>query len=882
MTGALISGCAEPDFHPDNMLNEHSIAERSSAPGNEKTLSDHLIRLPGSKWAFWKWVALRGSGFPAAEVLKLSVAESVALGDQLLADQESTEQAWEKALSALRRQIVEADAEKRAELHKALRQLKKGKVPEIEGVEHETQMAITAFSQLFEQTGHSGRVYTEAFEADLKVLSKAIEAVVSANDFREAAIWQNRNALNTGLNKLLKKGSATSYTRNKDTRRYEARAANYWQRYCVKNDTIGFFGPVGWARFVTQGEAINARPGLSLLAERSVYLEGWCIDALAEAVAQDESIRLWVAPRRLPFMHIEGLKVYRPLEGPLDLSPEEAVALEACDGKRSARDIARELLARPSFSMKDEREVYRLLDQLDSQEVIAWRFEVPWNLRVPAEWHIEANFTRQLENVADESIGGRALEILDELLAARHTVVCATGDAEKLNRAMQEMESTFTRLTEMAATRRHGKMYAGRTLVYEDCRRDIEVEIGPTILGELGPPLSLLLTSAQWFISEVAVAYLGAFKRLYSEIAQSVSTPAIDFLTFWLRAQPLVFGQEHCPHDNILSGLQQRWSEILAIPDSLRRVNYRSADLKPDVEAAFKAARAGWQYGRYHSPDLMIAAPSVEAICRGEYELVLGEFHVGTNSLCNKLFVSQHPFPEAILAALDRDMSKPRIVPVPDKQVHTSRDHTLLVSAKDFRLEYSRDLSGIPSDVALPIGSLLAEETPEGLIVRTRDGRLKFDLIEVFADLLSERVANHFKILPPSDYAPRISFDRLIVSRETWRIAPAEMAFANEKDEALRFLEARNWARAYNLPRYVFVKSPLEEKPFYVDFNSPVLISLFARAIRQSAEAETKDRAAEERITITEMLPTPDQVWLPDAEGRLYTSELRMVAIDYR
>jgi hypothetical protein len=30
------------------------------------------------------------------------------------------------------------------------------------------------------------------------------------------------------------------------------------------------------------------------------------------------------------------------------------------------------------------------------------------------------------------------------------------------------------------------------------------------------------------------------------------------------------------------------------------------------------------------------------------------------------------------------------------------------------------------------------------------------------------------------------------------------------------------------------------------------------------------------------MLPDPDHAWLPDAEGRRYTSELRLVAVDLK
>ena len=60
--------------------------------------------------------------------------------------------------------------------------------------------------------------------------------------------------------------------RGRQARRGDARAAltgqapadvvaRYWQRYCSKNDTIGFFGPLGWGRFTEEGEAIEARVG---------------------------------------------------------------------------------------------------------------------------------------------------------------------------------------------------------------------------------------------------------------------------------------------------------------------------------------------------------------------------------------------------------------------------------------------------------------------------------------------------------------------------------------------------------------------------------------------------------------------------------------------
>jgi hypothetical protein len=74
----------------------------------------------------------------------------------------------------------------------------------------------------------------------------------------------------------------------------------------------------------------------------------------------------------------------------------------------------------------------------------------------------------------------------------------------------------------------------------------------------------------------------------------------------------------------------------------------------------------------------------------------------------------------------------------------------------------------------------------------------------------------------------------------------------------------------------VFVTSPLEPKPLFVDFASPIGVRIFAKIARRASA----DPAGERSLTITEMLPGPNELWLPDAEGDRYTCELRMVAVD--
>ena len=57
--------------------------------------------------------------------------------------------------------------------------------------------------------------------------------------------------------------------------------------------------------------------------------------------------------------------------------------------------------------------------------------------------------------------------------------------------------------------------------------------------------------------------------------------------------------------------------------------------------------------------------------------------------------------------------------------------------------------------------------------------------------------------------------------------------------------------------------------------DSAVSVRLLAKAARRASED-----GEQRRLTITEMLPDLDQLWLPDADGELYTAELRLVAVD--
>src|SRR6185295_5552911 len=178
-------------------------------------------------------------------------------------------------------------------------------------------------------------------------------------------------------------------------------------------------------------------------------------------------------------------------------------------------------------------------------------------MRVPEEWQVELNLRRVLERIGDEHLRVQSLAGVIELENARDDVARAAGHPEQLNQSLSKLESTFTRLTGAASTRAAGKMYAGRTLVYEDCRRDLELEIGAPVLAALAPPLSLLLESARWFTFQIACEFERAFADIYSSLVQREGRPAVDFVSFANHAQPLIYGDKNSLVENIVRRMQE-------------------------------------------------------------------------------------------------------------------------------------------------------------------------------------------------------------------------------------------------------------------------------------------------------------------------------------
>ena len=178
-------------------------------------------------------------------------------------------------------------------------------------------------------------------------------------------------------------------------------------------------------------------------------------------------------------------------------------------------------------------------------------------------------------------------------------------------RCARPARRVFEEITGRPAPRAEGDSSGGRTIAYLDCMRDLDVTLGPAVLDELRALLPAMLYASRWWCGRVfdrgascsRASPTGALGRLGRCSAELMGAG------FGLWNQ---MGDEQ-------RELQRRWASVV------ERRWPRAAD-------AFADWTPAWHGSGYHSADLQIAAADADAMARGDFLVVLGDFHGGDNT----------------------------------------------------------------------------------------------------------------------------------------------------------------------------------------------------------------------------------------------------------
>ncbi|MEV6714702.1 lantibiotic dehydratase [Lentzea sp. NPDC051208] len=757
------------------------------------------VLLPDGGWRLWEQFALRGPGFPADGVLRIVPPGLALAADKFGEDDTLAGADWDE--------------------------------------------------------------FAEEFEAAAVRTAVQLQGIAAQPRFQAAVAWQNRAVLDTGIASFL--AWTPDKARSSMPRQREELVAHYWQRFCVKNDTIGFFGPVGWGRWDLSADGLSIDPGSTgFLSGSHVYFASWAIDALAKVLDADPAFRAWVPPRRVSFVRFDGERIAVPGRPAQDIPADARAVLELCDGTRPVPAIAAAL----GRGVDEVTEIVLFLVRK------RWAH---WRLEVPSATYPERELRAIVERVGDEPVKAAALAKLDVLERGRDAVAAAGQDATALIAALTALENEFADITATEAQRAKGQRTAPcRALAYSDCTRAATATLGRAVLDEL-TPLQMCLTAARWMTNRFGAVIGARVREAYDKVLARHGS--VDLASLWFECLPTPHAASIADMDAIQDELRAKWARILDVPSGPSRVRISSADIAEQVRAEFGEPGAGWSLSRYFSPDLLVLAEDADAVARGEFELVLGEMHCALNTMGASLFVHQHPERHLLAEETARDFPTPRLLPMLPKELPlkwSARSRPSLDRPEDYYVAMVDHTTDPHRPRTVLSGDVAVHERGEKLVAVLPDGA-EFDVLDAYANAMTHRVMDRFTLRPAAEHSPRVTIDRMVVARETWRVTASELDFTEEKSEARRFVRARHWQRSLDLPRYVFAVSPAEPRPFYVDFDNPIYVTILSKAVRRLAR---KDPAA--KITFSEMLPNPEQAWLTDDEGRKYTSELRFVAVD--
>ncbi len=829
---------------------------------DDTTADSHLLPLDGS-WSLWRPICLRGAGFPVRLLDRLAAPETARAVDRFLALTAAFEEARRDAEGHCLQARKNAPKGGRTPWNKALRHLAKGRTPEPVPGDRGTADLFDAVRALKGQVNEAEDRARTAFEADASRTTAALVGLCRQPLFREALAWQNLGVLPGAIDRLIERADSMS---PRELRGAKTVAGSYLQRYCAKNDTIGFFGPAGWARWAEDGGPIDMHPGPTLVEKRWAWLEHWGVECLAETLRDDPALRRWLAPRLVAGCRVEGEHAVDAVGNRVQLSPPAVAAVaRACDGRTPAltlaADIAKQGLAPAEWVMS-------CLEQLAGKGMVVW------DAALPVHQDAFDRLRRTVDAIDDADVRARGLAPLDRIAESLEALRTAGGDAAAVERGIADLETRFEAITGEASRRHHGLTYKGRTLVYEDCRRDMDLSFGPEVRERLGPPLGLILDSARWYAGCIGQALSHEIAQVYDQLAARSRDGAVPIAALPLFDQRYV-SRAQAIFEAVGTELERRWADILQPSPSVRAMHFSSADLRPAVDERFPALALPWPSARYQSPDVMIAANGEESFRRGEFRFVLGELHVAGNTMAGPALAHTYPDADAFNAMMAADMGRPLVHSVIPRDHDGIRVAPGSISAADYEVETGDTPGWRPPGQRLRIDDLVVVREPDGLHVRSRDGRRRFRLDEFFRQRFGYGKWRNFRLLEPADHRPRLTIDDLVVAREQWTVPLADVPFPQGRSEWERFVSARRWRAAMGMPRCVFFKVPWEIKPVYLDLDSPLSVQIAVRTLRDAPESPIPPT-----VSFTEMMPSPEECWLADAEGNRYTAELRLAAVD--
>ncbi|TYR62715.1 lantibiotic dehydratase [Streptomyces parvus] len=661
--------------------------------------------------------------------------------------------------------------------------------------------------------------YTSLYQEADQQATKNLLTILERPEVAEAILLSNPDAYHNMLRRLLDRADPLTSRR----RRARRQLYTYVQRFCAKNETVSFFGPMAYATVLdaTSNEPTELQTGLP--RRRRVFVSYWAGRALCRALARDS--------RLLP-----DLAFHRTLQSSAPVSlPDSAGA----DQRHDARTVfahldtdgatLRNLTRATGLPAKGVARALQLLVAAGAAD-----------MRLgggPYDLEPLTTLSAQLRLLPDSPARLERLEQLAALERCRAELEAGAGpDRERL---ISALEKAFTAATGEPARRAAGATYADRAVFYEEASSPFALRIGRGLAERWQEQLRGLL--------EVCTGHGQATQRAAADAVRREldGVQRLDLRAYAARAA---------------AAFPAPGSEFAT---SYAPV-YRAEDWQAEAERLAKEA-AGAHGDRYALIDLCVKAPDAAGLPEGELLVARVHHHLLVRSWLGTMYPDQEHFSAAADTWINEQDGRMVGFDFGRRNKGYYRFPTREAALRPASWTDAGQLVLRPEEFTVALDE-------EGIQLLDPAGAQAFAYLPLndfvkyapFAALSHPQVAHPSFVAGDDGGLPEIGIDGVVCQRPRWRIDSNSLDLPTPH---ARFLQLRRLARRTSV-RFVFCRSARERKPYLVDLASPLAADLMAHVARGT-----------DALVAEAMSPGPGELWLRDDEGRRYTSELRMQLI---
>jgi hypothetical protein len=641
--------------------------------------------------------------------------------------------------------------------------------------------------------------------------------------------------------------------RTKKSRARERHLVLYLQRVCAKNDTLSAFGPGSWGvvKCVPAGIAFTPK---ERIAERECFLERWTAGVVANAINMDRETHREFSPRLHPNGSLEGNQfVFRDTGETRVLDPNTVDVLNRCDGQTPAHSLG---------------VGYESLAQLAQQNIIRWEMEIP-----ALDPHAFDVLISDVSRWQESPHRARWLDLLQPISVLPERFAKTSDTAAR----MKIIEEADARLDQLGVTRKAGGrfLYSATNPIGEECFRECHFSIDENLIGEVAcdaaPWIDFWRDCYAFIAGRVAAGLRGLFAK--AEL-QNGALPLPAFMRHCEKFDmpltgPALVGLAHIAFQEVKAAFRERMSGRAS-----------AAECEFTAEDS-QLVRQKFEYQKfdeytYPSADLQIAAESVEAVARGDYQWILAELHPPV-ALLHHGFYWSCPDKRALSEALSATVFG-------QPSFHFgffAADFTATTTVRIFDALPALNYFVAPQRANPKWQVIPPSETEVYVDERSGDVALRKrgsqEYLGSFARNWIIPLGFHPFQFGMAPHMPRLCCGRVIVQRRTWVVMQEEFPAGDYTGVSRDLVLAIERLRAQrDLPRYVYIR-PTEQalrrsgaegrdkdtKPVFIDLESYLFLEIFHRWLTKAGELE-----------VTEMLPDPDHLLWKEADGRR-TFELR-------